>query len=118
MLQSIQEKGKIINSQISKSILWSIILTSIVISSFLFYVSYLDVKSQGKIEYIKNTNVPVINYSEKLSANTIVASKNGAKYYYSWCKGVEKIKKENLVTYTSEEDAKASGKQLSVNCRK
>lgn len=118
MLQSIQEKAKIINSGISKTVLWSILTISIVISSFLLYVSYLDVKSQGKIEYIKNTHVPVVEYTEKISSNAIVASKNGTKYYYSWCKGVEKIKKENLVTYTSEEQAQASGKQLSVNCKK
>ena len=118
MLQSIQEKAKIINSHISRSFLWSIITISIVISSFLLYVSYIDVKSQNKIAYIKNTAVPVIDYKEKLSANTIVASKNGKKYYYSWCKGVEKIKKENLVTYANEDEAKASGKELSVNCKK
>lgn len=118
MLESIQEKAKIINSNIPKTILWSIMIISIVISSFLLYITYLDVKSQPEIQYIKNTTAPVMNYNEKLSANTIVASRNGTKYYYSWCKGVEKIKKENLITYVNEEEAKASGKELSVNCTK
>lgn len=118
MLRSIQEKAKIINSQVTKTILWSIILISIVISSLLFYATYLDVKSQSKIHYIKNTDVPTIEYKEKISSNAIVASRNGKKYYYSWCQGVEKIKPENLVTYASEEEAKANGKELSVNCRK
>ncbi len=118
MLQSIQEKSKIINSQIPRPILWSITMIFLVISSFLLYITYLDVKSQGNIVYIKNTSVLTIYYPEKLSANNIVASKNGTKYYYSWCKGVEKIKKENLVTYASEDQAKASGKELSVNCKK
>lgn len=118
MLQSIQEKAKIINSSIPRTVLWSIVMTFLVISIFLFYASYLDIKSQNKIEYIKNTDTSITNYSKKPSFNAIVASKNGTKYYYLWCRGVEKIKKENIITYANEQEAKASGKELSVNCRK
>lgn len=39
----------------------------------------------------------------------IVASKSGTKYYYESCSEVNRIKKENLVYFKSEAEAKANG---------
>ena len=51
------------------------------------------------------------------SANTIVASKSGTKYYYSWCSGVQKISVANRIYFSSQEDAKAAGYTPSSTCK-
>lgn len=50
--------------------------------------------------------------------NKIVASKNGAKYYYQNCSGVSKIKNENKIFFTSEKEAESGGYSLAANCLK
>lgn len=48
----------------------------------------------------------------------VVASKNSTKYHYTWCSGAKRIKPENLITFTSEEEAQAKGYILAGNCKK
>jgi hypothetical protein len=50
-------------------------------------------------------------------ASKIIGSKGGQVYYYSWCKGVSRIKKENMVTFTSDEEAKIAGRKLASTCK-
>lgn len=47
----------------------------------------------------------------------LVASKNGTKYYYSWCSGVGKISPANLVHFASKEEAEARGYTASATCK-
>jgi len=49
--------------------------------------------------------------------NQYVASKNGTKYYFSWCTGVSRIKEENKVWFSSAEEAKKAGYQPSSTCK-
>lgn len=49
---------------------------------------------------------------------TIIASKNGTKYYFSNCRGVGNIKEENRIVFTSESDAVAAGYSKAVGCNK
>ncbi len=52
-----------------------------------------------------------------LNPSPLVASKNGTKYYYPWCGGVSRISPANLVSFPSEEDAKAKGYTPASNCK-
>jgi len=47
----------------------------------------------------------------------LVASKNGTKYYYSWCTGVSKISTANLIHFGSKEEAVARGYTPSATCK-
>ncbi|MBX4216090.1 hypothetical protein KW797_04020 [Candidatus Parcubacteria bacterium] len=52
-----------------------------------------------------------------LSADPAVyASKNGTKYYFQGCSGLDRIKKENLISFKSEEEAKRAGLTLASGC--
>lgn len=47
-----------------------------------------------------------------------VASKNGTKYYPIGCGGVNRIKEENRVWFSTKEEAEKSGYSLSSACKK
>lgn len=49
--------------------------------------------------------------------NQLVGSKNGTKYYYSWCTGVSKITPANRIYFTSKSDAEALGYTASATCK-
>jgi hypothetical protein len=51
------------------------------------------------------------------SSGTLVASKSGTKYYYTWCSGVQKIAVANRVYFNSIDDAKAAGYTPSNTCK-
>ena len=51
------------------------------------------------------------------TATQLVASKNGTKYYYSWCTGVSKISPANLIHFGSKEEAEARGYTASATCK-
>jgi len=46
----------------------------------------------------------------------IVASKSGKKYYFPWCSGINRIKKENRIFFEDEAAAEARGLTLSKTC--
>jgi len=48
----------------------------------------------------------------------IMASKNGTKYYYQNCSGINRIKKENRVYFDDYKGAEKEGYQLAKNCKK
>ncbi len=45
-----------------------------------------------------------------------VASKTGTKYYYPWCSGVDRIKEENKIWFSSVEEAKSRGLTPASGC--
>ena len=45
-----------------------------------------------------------------------VASKNGTKYYTAGCPGAARIKAENQVWFSSQDNAEAAGYTLAANC--
>lgn len=47
----------------------------------------------------------------------IVASKNGTRYYYSHCTGINRIKEENKIYFQSKEEAEARGLTLASACK-
>ena len=51
------------------------------------------------------------------TGGSVVASKNGSKYYFPWCAGVKMIKLENRVTFASSDLARAAGYTPAGNCK-
>lgn len=50
-------------------------------------------------------------------AGELVGSKNGKKYYYSWCAGVQKISPANLIHFVDKAEAEARGYTPSASCK-
>lgn len=46
----------------------------------------------------------------------IVASRNGTRYYFPWCSGLNRIKEENKIFFNSEKEAQGAGYTLAANC--
>ena len=77
----------------------------------------------GKIEpSLKAENSPTVNNNlataldSQTSKGLVLASKSGKKYYYPWCTGVDRIKEENKVWFTTIEDAKKAGLTPASGC--
>lgn len=51
------------------------------------------------------------------TGSQLVGSKNGKKYYYSWCSGVQKISPANLINFSSKGEAEARGYTPSATCK-
>ncbi|MFA5770860.1 MAG: hypothetical protein WC894_05205 [Patescibacteria group bacterium] len=51
------------------------------------------------------------------SNQTILASKNGTKYYFTWCSGVSRIKEENKIWFATEQEAQMRGLTKSSTCK-
>jgi len=66
----------------------------------------------------ETTSEKVRPFSSTNATDTqLVASKNGTKYYYSWCTGVSKISPANLIYLGSKEEAEARGYTASATCK-
>ena len=46
----------------------------------------------------------------------VVASRNGASYYFAWCSGVKRIKEENKIWFSTKEAAEKAGLKQAANC--
>lgn len=75
-------------------------------NSALISTSVISIETEGKKTKNVSSGVPF----------KLVASKNGATYYFPWCANI--IKEENKVYFESEESAKAAGYRLAKNCNK
>jgi hypothetical protein len=47
----------------------------------------------------------------------VVASKSGTKYHLPTCSGAKNIKPENIITFSSREEAEAAGYTPAANCK-
>ncbi len=47
----------------------------------------------------------------------ITASKNGTRYYFSYCSGANRISAKNKIYFKSEEEAKKAGYTLASGCK-
>jgi uncharacterized protein (UPF0333 family) len=70
----------------------------------------------------QNTASAIGTVTENLNNNNsnpsnIVASKNGTKYYFSWCSGVGRIQDQNKVYFTSEQEAIDAGYTKASGCK-
>ena len=76
-------------------------------------------KTPITIEYPIETVLNATNTSKTITKTgtlDFVASKNGTKYYFSWCSGVSKISPQNIVKFATREEAERSGYSKAANC--
>lgn len=77
----------------------------------------LEIKyAPAAITDTKIVSNPVQN-SQKLDLR-VVASKNSTLYHFLWCSGAQRIKEENKVIFSSEQEAQSRGYKLASNCQK
>ncbi len=51
------------------------------------------------------------------SESTLVGSKTGKKYHYTWCSGAQRIAEANRVYFSSKADAETRGYTPAANCK-
>ncbi len=51
------------------------------------------------------------------SESTLVGSKTGKKYHYTWCSGAQRIAEANRVYFSSKDDAEMRGYTPASNCK-
>ncbi len=123
MLTIIQEFIRKINSFLVERLSFidfmAIIGVILIISGLFVTLTIKDFSSRKEVTYMES-DPTVSQFQAAAPSETalIVASKNGKTYLYSWCKGVEKIKLENKITFSTENDAKGSGRYLASSCMK
>ena len=121
MIRSIQEFLRKINSHLEERLTFidfiGIIGTILIISGLFLTLTVKDLYSRKEITYIES-DTKVLQEDSEISKNEslLVASKNGKTYFYSWCKGVERIKAENIITFQNEDEAKATGRRIASGC--
>ena len=54
--------------------------------------------------------------TSKATTSPIVASKNGTKYYFTWCSGASRISTKNRVYFSTAAAAEARGLTKAANC--
>lgn len=76
----------------------------------------IEYAKQGSVSE-KATSAPMVETAPLDQSGTIVASKNGTKYYFSNCRGVGNIKEENKIFFQSESEATAAGYSKASGCK-
>ena len=77
----------------------------------------LTAATQGSTLKTQNSKVePLKTLNSNTGDGKFVASRNGKKYYLTWCGGVSRIKPENLISFASTEEAQARGYTPAANC--
>lgn len=80
------------------------------------YVEGINKKENNNIKVVNKSLERQILYHKEVEKGSIVASKNGKKYYFAWCSGINRIKKENRIYFDTEIDAQNKGLTLSISC--
>jgi hypothetical protein len=81
------------------------------ISDSILYIPQKEDKEEGSVQLLPNTK----NSKNSHILSHIVASKSGTKYYFTWCVS-SRIKEENKIYFTTEEEAQERGLTLSKLC--
>jgi hypothetical protein len=117
-LKQIVKKIKGFHQKYVKSLIWVwIIILSFINSYILGFLSGVnDISGELlKIEYDPNIEITIDDLNKKNNSNgNIYASKNGSKYYFSYCSS--RIKEENKIFFENEDQAREEGYDLSATC--
>ncbi len=119
-LEQIKEKIKPFSPILSWALNIAIFLAFISLLIALFQVRAINARKEG-IEVIRGdfeANFAISTAKTGDTADKIVASKTGTRYYFSNCSGVQAIKPENRVFFESIEAAERAGLTLAKNCKK
>ena len=119
-LKQIAQKIKLFYLIYIKRVVWLwIVVLSLINSYILGFLSnynndFNELSVFNDVNLIIKTNFTNKNFSEK---GSIVASKNGTKYYFLHCSGVGRIKDENKIYFNSESDAIKEGYEKANGCK-
>lgn len=75
-----------------------------------FVYIYLNNKSKEPVTI-------TMSQTNDYSSEKVIGSKNGTKYYFPWCGGVDRIKPENRVEFASIVLARQNGYTPAKNCK-
>lgn len=127
MLSKVLSKIKTWQSEIILTI--AVILIAVIafesgkISASKSFYKPLEIKdSQAAISHTplnsqtKSNPTTTVNYQK--SDLWVVASKNSTSYHFLWCSGAKRIKEENRVYFSSEQEAQSKGYTLASNCQR
>ena len=104
-----------------------IVIQIIIISTLYLRLDYVFNRKRGNIQYLKAYFAadfiqkidPDYSQSEYLDQkNQIIASRNGVRFYYQHCPGLNRIREENKVFFNSEKEAEDAGYTIANNCSK
>ena len=114
MHKSITETLKKINTELAGSTFLSIIITLILLTSFVAIKAYSQngVSPERTINYQKSS---FVYKNEVKNTHFIYASRIGKKYYYYNCKST--IKESNKIFFDSDEAALRAGYTLAAACK-
>ncbi len=88
-----------------------LILVCLTLSSFaLGYLAALG-QSRPPVELHTSTKPRAAEYLSE-----VLASRSGEKYYYPWCSGLNRINRDNLVSFATAEEARTAGYERASNC--
>lgn len=115
MGKSITETLKKINIELSGGVLYSILVSLVVLDIFIGFKIYSIYKSNNSdhLTYQKRSIDNSIS-SANQDLSRVYASSKGSKYYLANCKS--SIKEENKIYFNTETDAQNAGYQLSKSC--
>jgi hypothetical protein len=92
------------------------LILALLLSYSLGSLSMLDKHREPvKITYTE-PEIVQIEEDEGEGGKSLVASKNGTKFYYIWCSGVARIKDENKVYFNTKNEALNKGFSPAKNC--
>jgi len=83
---------------------------------FIGYIEGLNTNKKDNIKVLVKNEERQIKYNHNKKRGEVVASKSGKKYYFPWCSGINRIKDENKVYFSTELDAQNKGLTLSSSC--
>lgn len=119
------------NDKKIKSVIQGLVILQVIIISYLFaYIYGVYNRGEGPEFLLGHSEVDFLDKNDKVAGKidveannsdtelNIVASVNGARYYYLHCSGVGRIKVENRVYFATEVDAESAGYTLALNCKK
>ncbi len=76
-----------------------------------------EAAAQAALQSATDTKESTSISSSKSAPEAIFGSKNGTKYYWASCSGASRIKEENKVFWSSEEEARGAGYEKSSTCK-
>ncbi|MEI7480279.1 MAG: hypothetical protein WCJ59_01505 [bacterium] len=79
-------------------------------------ISGQNVSISGSFIKGVKTSVSENTQNTQLGTTTIIASKNGTKYHYSWCPGAKQISEANKIWFNTIDEARTAGYTPASNC--
>lgn len=116
MGKSITETLKKINIELSGGVLYSILVSLVVLDVFIGFKIYSNYKSKSS-DHLAYQKQSIYNSPDSVNRDLskIYASSKGSKYYLANCKS--SIKEENKIYFNTEAEAQNAGYQLSKSCQ-